>query len=35
MLFYYNGESMIKGGNIVADLGIGLIPIEKNIQSLC
>ena len=34
MLFYYNGESMIKDGKIAADLGGGLLPIQKNIYSL-
>ena len=35
MLFYFSGESFIKGGKIVVDLGAGPQPIEKNIFSLC
>ena len=35
MLFYFNGESFIKDGKIVVDLGAGPLPIEKNIFSLC
>ena len=35
MLFYFSGESLVKGGKIVVDLGAGPQPIEKNIFSLC
>ena len=35
MLFYFSGESFLKGGKIVVDLGAGPQPIEKNIFSLC
>ena len=36
MLFYYNGESLIKHGKIAVDMGgAGHQPIEKNIYGLC
>ena len=35
LIFYFTGESSIKGGKIVTDLGVGPFPIEKKVDGFC
>ena len=35
MIFYFTGESSLKGGKIVTDLGVGPFPIEKRVNGFC